>query len=63
MLVDYNPFSLVDKTILITGSSSGIGETIAVECSKMGANVIVTGRNKRDYAILLVIYNKVVVIK
>ena len=46
MLVDYNPFSLVDKTILITGSSSGIGETIAVECSKMGANVIVTGRNK-----------------
>ena len=47
MLVDYNPFSLVDKTILITGSSSGIGETIAVECSKMGANVIVTDRIKR----------------
>lgn len=50
MLVDYNPFSLVDKTILITGSSSGIGETIAVECSKMGANVIVTGRNKGTVA-------------
>jgi len=42
----YNPFSLTDKTILVTGASSGIGKAIAVECSKMGANVIITGRNE-----------------
>lgn len=41
----YNPFSLSNKTILITGASSGIGAETAVECSKMGANIIVTGRN------------------
>ncbi|MEI6061052.1 MAG: SDR family oxidoreductase [Bacteroidota bacterium] len=40
-----NPFSLEGKTILVTGASSGIGRTIAVECSKMGAKVIATGRN------------------
>lgn len=42
----YNPFSLENKTILVTGASSGIGKAIAIESSKMGANVIVTGRNK-----------------
>jgi len=41
----YNPFSLVGKTILVTGASSGIGRGIAVECSKMGAKMVVTGRN------------------
>lgn len=41
-----NPFSLEGKTILVTGSSSGIGRGIAVECSKMGAKVILNGRNK-----------------
>ncbi|RGV32206.1 SDR family NAD(P)-dependent oxidoreductase [Butyricimonas virosa] len=40
-----NPFSLQDKTILITGASSGIGKCTAIECSKMGANVILTARN------------------
>lgn len=41
----YNPFSLEGKKILVTGASSGIGRAIAVECSKMGASVIITGRN------------------
>ena len=40
-----NPFSLKGKTILVTGSSSGIGRGIAIECSKMGAKVIWNGRN------------------
>ena len=41
----YNPFTLDNKNILITGASSGIGRSVAVECSKMGANVIITGRD------------------
>lgn len=40
-----NPFSLEGKTILVTGSSSGIGQATAIECSKMGARVVITGRN------------------
>lgn len=42
----YNPFSLENKTILVTGASSGIGKAVAVECSKMGAKVIITARNE-----------------
>lgn len=42
----YNPMSLVGKTILVTGASSGIGQAIAVECSKLGATVICTARNE-----------------
>ena len=41
----YNPFSLKGKTILVTGASSGIGRATAIECSKLGAIVIITGRN------------------
>ncbi len=41
----HNPFSLIGKTILITGASSGLGAAIAVECSKIGATTIITGRN------------------
>ncbi len=42
----YNPFSLEGKTVLITGASSGIGRVTAIECSKLGATVILTGRNE-----------------
>lgn len=41
----HNPFILENKTILVTGASSGIGRAIAVECSKMQAKLIITGRN------------------
>ena len=42
----YNPFTLEGKTVLVTGASSGIGQATAIACSKMGASVIVSGRNK-----------------
>ena len=42
----YNPFSLSGKTVLVTGASSGIGRGIAIACSKMGASVILNGRNE-----------------
>lgn len=42
----FNPFSLQDKTILVTGASSGIGRVSAIVCSRMGAKVIITGRNQ-----------------
>lgn len=40
-----NPFSLQNKTIFVTGSSAGIGKAIAVGCSNMGADLIITGRD------------------
>lgn len=45
-MMSYNPFTLEGKTVLVTGASSGIGAATAVECSKMGAHVLITGRNK-----------------
>lgn len=45
-MMNYNPFSLEGKTILVTGASSGIGKATAIECSRLGAKVIITGRNE-----------------
>lgn len=42
-----NPFSLINKTILITGASSGIGRAIATECSQLGAKLVITGRDEK----------------
>jgi len=44
--MSYNPFSLKGKTVLVTGASSGIGRATAIECSRLGAKVIITGRNE-----------------
>lgn len=40
-----NPFLLTNKTIMVTGASSGIGRSIAIECSRMGAKLIICGRD------------------
>ncbi len=42
----YNPFSLTDKLIIITGASSGIGRQCAVCCSKAGGRIVLIGRNR-----------------
>ena len=41
-----NPFSLHDKTIVITGASSGIGRQCAITCCQLGATVILLARSK-----------------
>ena len=43
--MEYNPFSLEGKTVLVTGASSGIGQATAIECSLMGARVVATARD------------------
>lgn len=39
------PFSIENKTILVTGATSGIGRATAITCARLGANVVLTGRN------------------
>jgi len=43
----YNPFSLKDKIIFVSGASSGIGKSVALECSRMSARLCITGRNAK----------------
>ena len=42
----FNPFSLQEKNILVTGASAGIGKALAISCAKMGATVYITARNE-----------------
>lgn len=44
--MSYNPYSLNGKTILVTGAGSGIGRATAVECSKLGARLILIDINE-----------------
>ena len=44
--MSYNQYSLEGKTILVTGASSGIGKATDIECSKLGARVVITGRDE-----------------
>lgn len=44
--MSYNPYTLEGKRILITGASSGIGRATAIECAKLGASVVITGRDE-----------------
>ena len=36
---------LLNKTILITGASDGIGEVLALEFSKLGSNIVLLGKD------------------
>ena len=42
----FNPFTLENKTILVTGASSGIGRQCAIDCSKTGAKIVLVARNE-----------------
>lgn len=44
--MEYFPFSLSGKTILVTGASSGIGRAVAQECAAAGAVCLITARNQ-----------------
>ena len=45
-----NPFTLEGKTIVVTGASSGIGRQCAIDCSRMGAKVMLIARNEARLA-------------
>ena len=40
-----NPMSLSDRTILVTGASSGLGRETSILLSRLGAKVVLVGRN------------------
>lgn len=42
----FNPLDFNGKKILITGASSGIGRAAAIYLSRLGAKIVVVGRNK-----------------
>ena len=44
--MDYNPFSLEGKVILVTGAAGGIGRATSVECAKLGARLVLTDINE-----------------
>lgn len=44
--MNYNPFSLEGKTILVTGAAGGIGRATSIECAKLGAKLVLTDINE-----------------
>ena len=42
----FNPFSLNDKIIVISGAASGIGRQCAITCSRMRAKLILLDLNE-----------------
>lgn len=44
--MEYNPFSLEGKVILVTGAAGGIGRATSIECAKLGALLLMTDVNE-----------------
>lgn len=60
-MIDYvtNLFSLVNKNVVITGASRGIGEAIAIGCKNAGANIVCLSRSsKPNSEELISVYKK-----
>lgn len=51
--MSYNPYSLENKTILITGGAGGIGSEVARVCAKLGARIILTDIREDALAVVL----------
>ena len=45
LIPNFNPMSLVGRTIMVTGASSGIGRATAIYASRLGARLVICGRN------------------
>ena len=39
--------SFLNKKILITGSTKGLGKELAIEFDKLGSNLVIVGRSKK----------------
>ena len=48
-----NPFSLSGKTILITGAASGIGKSVSIAASTLGATLILVDINNENLQLLV----------
>jgi NAD(P)-dependent dehydrogenase (short-subunit alcohol dehydrogenase family) len=44
--MEFNPFTIAGKTILVTGAASGMGKATAIACAKMGATIIAADFNR-----------------
>lgn len=51
--MSFNPFSIQDKVIIVTGASSGIGAQCAIDCSKMGAKIVLVARSEERLKLTL----------
>ena len=53
----YGKDALKNKTIFITGATDGIGRVLAIQSAKLGAKVVIHGRNKKK---LEVVYDEII---
>lgn len=49
----FNLFRLDGKTVLVTGASSGIGQSVSVMCAQAGAEVVLHGRDEPRLELVL----------
>ena len=49
----FNPLDLKTRTILVTGASSGIGRATSIYLSKLGAHIVLNGRNEEQLNVTL----------